>query len=375
MNVLLLHSSSDLYGAGKILLTVVRILKKHGHTPVVVLSQKGLLSNQLQEENIKVVFVHLGIIRRKYLSFKGLINRLAVIKKSITSLKKIIQENNINIVYSNTTAVLSGIVVARKLHIKHIWHVHEIIEQPKFFSKFISYFLKKSNDIIAVSQAVKNHWQQYLPDKKIDVIYNGIDYAPFLQSSDILKKELKLSDDKIVMGTIGRVHFWKGQDYFLRIAGELSKQYNNLVYVMIGDAFPGYEFLYEKLKTIKEEENISDVVYDLGFRKNVNELIQNFDIFIMPSIQQDPFPTVILEAMAASKAVVATNIGGAVEMIKNNETGILIPHNDVAKAAKIISHLISNPDLIKQIETNAKRHVLTNFSLALFEEKIIKYFE
>ena len=66
MRILFLHSSSDMYGASKILLIILEMLKKNGHKPLVVLSEDGLLSQALKKEHIEVRFIKLGIIRRKY---------------------------------------------------------------------------------------------------------------------------------------------------------------------------------------------------------------------------------------------------------------------------------------------------------------------
>ncbi len=374
MNVLFLHSSSDLYGASKILLTIVRILKKNGHTPIVVLSEEGPLSEQLTTEGIEVIFIRLGIIRRKYFSAKGIANRFIIGYKAVHSLLKIAKEKKVDIIYSNTLGVITGIFAAKKLHLRHIWHVHEIIENPSIFSWLLSKLLLKSNQIIVVSNAVQQYWSKFIPVQKLQLIYNGIDYSPFLSPSSKLRTELNLPNNQLIVGMIGRVHFWKGQDYFLRIAGQLTKTYPNIVFVMIGDAFKGYEFLYKKIETIIQQEAIEHKVFNLGYRNDVHELIQNIDILIVPSIHQDPFPTVILEAMAAGKLVIATNIGGAKEMIIPDETGILIPPDDVNESCKKILPLLSNDNKRLILGKLAKEYVLKNFSLLAFEEKIIKLF-
>ena len=376
MNILILHGSSDLYGASKILLVTVKLLKKRGHIPVVVLSNNGPLVHELTQAGIEVVFVRLGILRRKYKSLSGMVNRIFVLRKAYPAIKKLITERNTDIVYSNTTAVLAGAFAARSTKTRHIWHVHEIIETPRWLYYFIGKLLGNyCETVIVVSEAVKKSWQQLVPANKIQVIYNGIDYAPYLLPADELRRELNIDNNTIVIGMIGRVHYWKGQDYFLAIAGALSRKFNHLRFVMIGDAFPGYEYLYDQLEGLKKTENIESIVSDLGYRSDVAILLPGFDILVLPSQLADPFPTVILEAMASAKPVVATSQGGALEMIDDGQTGILIPVRNAERAAQLMEKMITDTATRVTMGEAARKKVLNQFSFEAFENKMIKVFE
>jgi glycosyltransferase involved in cell wall biosynthesis len=268
MKLLILHSSSDLYGASKILLTSLALFNKHGHEAIVVLSAKGELSERLAQMNVRVIYMPLGIIRRKYMNPKGLINRVQATRQAIQSIKEIIVAEKIELVYSNTTAVLAGAFAAKQLGIKHIWHVHEIIQRPYFLFRGLSYLLKNYADkIIVVSKAVQNHWSKYIPISKILLVYNGIDYSEYrspqeqaaaaepLESAAPQQNAQSETDEpqRLVIGMIGRVHHWKGQDYFLQIAGELIKTHPHIQFIMVGDAFPGNEYLYENINRLKTE--------------------------------------------------------------------------------------------------------------------------
>jgi phosphoserine phosphatase len=120
MRILLLHSSSDLYGASKIFLQTVQLLKRQGHTCYVVVSAEGPLVEKLKQENIQVAVINLGIIRRKYFTPLGIINRVNKWYKASALLNKYISQNGIDLVYANTTAVLLGAWLANKNNIKHI---------------------------------------------------------------------------------------------------------------------------------------------------------------------------------------------------------------------------------------------------------------
>ncbi len=376
MNILIMHGSSDLYGASKILLVTVRILIKKGHKPLIVLSENGPLAESLTALGAEVIFIRLGILRRKYKNLPGLINRLRVIGTAYRLIKALIRTRDIQWVYSNTTAVLAGAFAARSLRIRHIWHVHEIIEQPKWMYRLLGYLLNRySSKVIVVSEAVKKSWSKFVSPEKLELIYNGIDYNPYLQPSEKLREELSLDKNTLIIGMIGRVHYWKGQSYFLQIASAIAKQHNQVHFVLIGDAFPGYEYLYEQLDKLIKQENIGHLVSDLGYRTDTAELIQGFDILVLPSTLPDPFPTVVLEAMASAKPVAATAHGGALEMVDENITGIWIPWNDVAKAASLIGKLVGDKPARIQMGNAARKKVLEQYSPEAFENKLLNILE
>src|SRR6476661_9134095 len=168
---------------------------------------------------------------------------------------------------------------------------------------------------------------------------------------------------------VGRVHYWKGQSYFLKIAASLSAKYPNARFIMVGDAFPGYEYLYKELEAIKTEFQLQDKVYDLGYRKDISYILNSLDIFVLPSVLPDPFPTVILEAMSLGKPVVATAHGGALEMVADQQTAVIIPVNEPEIAAELIGPLISDSSTRNQLGEAGRIRLQEKFSLAAFEDR------
>ena len=381
MRILLLHSSSDLYGASKIFLQTVQILKGQGHTCFVVVSSKGPLVEKLKQVDIPVIVINLGIIRRKYFTPLGIINRINKWRKASIFLNNYISKNGIEFVYANTTAVLLGAYLANKNKIKHIWHVHEIIEKPRFLFRFIQWIMKHyTTKIICVSKAVQDHWIKNSPSlqTKIQIIYNGI--GPIEKSTSInFKTHYEIPKEAIVIGMAGRVHFWKGQQYFLQIAKQLLQQNLNtnhtppIYFIITGDAFPGYEYLVDEILAFIKENKLSDRIFYTGFEDQMDKFYSTIDLLILPSQLPDPLPTVVLEAMQYGIPVVATAQGGALEMIIENETGIFIPLDDVSAATNSIYNLLENRDQIKMKQKCIER-VNTNFSATVFDNNIANLF-
>ncbi|MDI1323959.1 MAG: glycosyltransferase family 4 protein [Algoriphagus sp.] len=372
--VLFLQSSSELYGSGKIILQVLGIYRNEGLIPVVVLTGPGPLVGELESEGFIVRIQNLGILRRKYVNPTGLLNRLSKNLNAYRFLDELHHEFGFELVYSNTLAVIVGAYWAKRNCLPHIWHIHEILPGPAPLVKLLAKMLDSSTSSpIVVSNAVSNHWKSKLKLAKPEVIHNGIPYDEFLIAYPNAKSEIGLPVDKLIITMIGRINPGKGQLFFLEIARTIFKTYPQCHFVLVGDPFPGYEHIQEEIRTIIEKKELKEKVTDLGFRTDVPKVLAASDIFVLPSILPDSFPTVILEAMAAGKPVVATRSGGAAEMVLDGETGFLIPIGDVDKGVRTLSKLIENEALRLALGKAGRTRVLKEYSLEAFEEKIKRH--
>jgi glycosyltransferase involved in cell wall biosynthesis len=380
MRILFLHSSSDTYGASKIFLQTVALMQQRGHACVVVLSNKGSLQLALEQIGVDVHIVNLGIIRRQYFNLRGIINRFQKWRIAIRILNSVVLSHEIDLIYSNTAAVLIGGYIAKRNGIRHIWHIHEIIEQPAFLHRFLAGRFKATADqLIVVSKAVEKHWQHALPADKIVQIYNGLAPIKTATAPDYTTT-LNIPANALVIGMAARIHYWKGQSYFVEIARELlvaqkTRNENAPLYFLIaGDPFPGYEYLLEQLQTQLLDPIFEGRVFYIGLVKEMDVFYRSIDVLILPSQLPDPLPTVILEAMQYGIPVAATAQGGALEMVQENATGILIPLDNAVLAAEKINAIL--PSTIRQqMGAAGKERVATYFSQAAFEKNMIAVFE
>ncbi len=370
MNVLMLHCTADLYGSSRILLNVVEIMRKKGYQIIAVLPEEGPLKMELEKLGAEVRIINLGILRRKYFTTWGLIGRIFLWKMAFFKLTVLVISKKINLIYSNTSGVIVGAAVAAITRKKHFWHIHEIIEKPRILAKIIGWFTRATDKVILVSEAVKTAWLPYIDATRMVVIHNGIDHVERSANGSTLKKELGLSEETILIGMIGRVLYWKGQLYFLEIAGILHQNFPNVNFVLVGDAFPGYEYLYQEIANKITSLNLTELVHDLGYRTDTANILSGLDLFVSPSTMPDPFPTVILEAMACGTPIAATKHGGVLEMIEDNQSGIFLPINEAEKAAQLIAVLLENTE--KHIKMGKEAQILqqNRFTKALFEKDI-----
>jgi len=372
----MLNSGADYYGASRICLEVATHLKQNGFEPVVIFPHDGPVISEFKKLNIEVYIKNLGVIRKKYLSPFGLFNRLYRFLVAYLFLTDLVKKRKIDIIYSNTLSVLVGALVSRRMNVPHMWHIHEIMENPQYLVNFFGWCLDKSKgQVLAVSEAVKACWSGFISNpQRIHVIYNGIAHSEGEVLTRSLREELNLPDELILIGMVGRVNKIKGQEYLLKIAFELRKKYSAIGIVFVGDAYPGNEKIYDELFQLKHDLQLQDIVYDLGYRADIANILRGLDIFILPSVMPDSFPTVILEAMGQSKAIVATAQGGALEMLVDGESGVFIPLNQPRIAADKIFELIMDRSFCQKLGAKAKQRVLEKFSNAAFEKSIIQIF-
>ena len=365
--ILLLHSSNDLYGASKIFLQIIQILINQGYEIHIVLPSKGPMDDFF-DNKINLNYHSLGVLRKKYLNPMGLINRILTNLKAIKFLSSYIKSNEINLVYTNTSTILAGGIAAKKNKIPSLFHVHEIPIGNKFYELFSGKMINKySNKIIAVSNSVRNHWIRYINEYKIKRIYNGI----IFQKNEFFEKIEKDETDYVIT-SISRLIPYKGHKYLIDIAEELFKKSNNFKFWIVGDTLKSYSNYERRLKNRVTDLGLNNRIKFLGFRKDISNILKQSDLFIHTPISPDPLPTVLFESLCNNLPVVATNLGGNIEILDNGNNGLVIPYNDSKKSANLIINYLNDIKLQAKHLENSKNKLQSIFSPELFKKYILK---
>lgn len=373
-NILYLHAGAEMYGADKILLELVTGLDKSRFHPIVVLPNEGILKDKLQENGIETYVVEYPILRRKFFNPKGIVDYSSNYFKKSKEIVKLLKGRKIGIIHVNTTAVLEGIYLKKKLRCKMVWHVHEIILHPRMIYKFLSYLIGRYADkCVAVSKAVKRHLVEsgYVKEDLVDVIYNGVDSNRFNPNVDnkYLYDEWDIPTDALKVGMIGRVNAWKGQNDFLEATKGLLKKYPKLYLFIVGSAFEGEEWRVTELKKrIAAIPEHNRIIFS-EFRTDTPAIHSFFDILIMPSTNPDPLPTVVLEAMSSGTPVIGYRHGGVTEMVVDGQSGLFAKVNDPKDLERKIDQMLREKSYVEYGQ-KARKRILDHFS----EEKFISNF-
>ena len=363
-NILFLHSSSELYGSDRSLLNLLKNIDRNKFKASVILPCEGPLVNEIKKiDNIDIIIKEIAVLRRKNLSIKGIFSYILEFVKSVKFLTSIIKKNHIDIVYTNTSVVFPGGITAKLLGKKSIWHVREIINN-NFERKIVSSIVNLFSDIIianskATGDAITNN------KEKIRIVYNAVE-----STSNELIRQNDNSENEVVIGMAGRINRWKGQKLFVDNAERILKSTDNVKFVIAGDVYTGEDQILQDLKNYIKEKNITDKIEFLGQVEDMNEFYNNIDIFILPSIQPEPFGLVVIEAMDRAIPVIATNHGGPTEIIENEEDGYLVDYRDCTEMSNRTLELINNKDLRKCIGKKAKEKRDRMFNIDRYVEQI-----
>ncbi len=381
-NILFIHQSAELYGSDKTLLLLLKNLDKNKFKPIVLLPFDGPLKEALENENIEVVIAPVLKLYRKLFTPKNIFGFFKDIKVAFKIVNELHKKYQFTLIYSNTLAVLFGIMFAWKNNIKHLWHVHEIIEKPSLFKKaFVGLLSLKSNThIVYNSQATKVFWElnKSIINKGV-VIWNGIEiYTPESSTSELfdIRKNLFLAQpNEIILALVGRISRWKGQMILLDAFNNLVQKNENIKLVFVGAPPPNQEKFQEDLEDRISSFNLNDKVLIIPFQNEIHKIWQAIDIAVVPSTEPEPFGMVAIEAMLAHKPIVGSNHGGLTEIIENNATGFLVTPNSVQDLVIALEKLIQNELLRKEMGEKGYLRVTTAFSVEQYVDSFEKFFE
>lgn len=365
VKIMYLHVGAELYGSDKVLLQLVTGLDKTKYEPIVILPEDGPLHDELKRNNIKTLIVPYPILRRKYFNPSGLFHYVSLFIKQTKELAKIARREQVDLIHTNTVAVFEGAYLRKLINKPNIWHVHEIILNPKFMDQLISFMVGRFSDkIVAISKATRDHLTKsmFVEPDKIDLIYNGISLTN-LDEEHNLRTELSIPQNHLVFGHVGRINAWKGQQDFLSAAIPLMEKNNQIELILSGDAYQGQEWREEELHNfVKQYPQLEERIHFLGYRNDVERVFNTMDVFVTCSTKPEPFSMVTIEAMAHHKPVVAYDAAGPGEIVKDKVTGLLVTANDVEALSEGLKYFVDNPNEISKQGMKSYERVKTVFS-------------
>lgn len=246
---------------------------------------------------------------------------------------------------------------------------HGVNSWKQWWHRWIDRILVKWCDgIIAVSEAVKkfNVNTTGISAEKIFVMHNCLDLERSKSRMDRaqVRRDLGIGPDECVVGHVGTLRREKGHDLLLRAHASIQKRRASKL-LMVGDG-P----IKQELHELAEELGIVDSVIFAGQRLDVPDLLQSMDIFAFPS-RNEALGIALLEAMLNGLPVVATQVGGIPEIVKDNDTGVLIPAEDSEALAEAIVRLSTNPKERFRLGCAAKKYVKRYHDPATYVDSLL----
>ena len=257
--------------------------------------------------------------------------------------------------YGTLVGKLTGIPVVATIHGKNYY-----TEQ---FKRRAAYrFVSRAAKMVAVSEDLKKFIAEQvgIPSRRIKVIYNGVESPqrfdePHIQS---VKRALNLMKWDHLIGSVGSLYPVKGQIHLIRALPAILR-----VYPRTGLLLVGRGDLAEELKAEAVRIRVEEHVQFLGFRSDIPVLLNLMDVFVLPSLSEG-LSMALLEAMAAECPVVATRVGGNVELVEEGVTGYLVPSENSDLLGHRVIDLLRNKEEARRFGRCGKERVREKFSLA-----------
>lgn len=357
MKILLLTTHLDFGGISIYCVSLAKALTQMGHS-VTIASSGGVLLEELK--NCGIQHIQLNIRTKSELS--------PLLLKAFIKLDRIFKTDAPQIIHAHTriTQVLACMIY-KKTGIPYVSTCHGFF-RPHLGRKVFGFWGKK---VIAISEAVREHLVNDLKVKKDDIclIHNGIDIKKFQghaasdRQKTAYKSRLGIKEGPVV-GIIARLAPIKGHKFLLLAAKEILKEYPNLQILIIGDG--------------PSKKELIELTMSLGLGKNtfieasaINTALplSIMDVFVLPSVQEG-LGLSAMEAMASGVPVIGSNVGGIYSLIKDGQTGLLVPPQDPASLAAAVLRLLKDRAFALKMARAANELIKEKFSLEQMAKKI-----
>ena len=349
----------ELGGAQKQLLSLINHLNKEKYKPFLFTAKEGLLLAEALSIN--------GLTLKKSRWLERPIN---LFKDLLASLEiyRFIKKNNIVILHTHSSkAGILGRLAARLARVKiivhtvHGWSFHDY--QPRAVGLFFIWLERLAAAFTDKLIVVSNYDKEKGLDKHIGkenkyaLIRYGIDYMEFSSKCQIFRKELGLDTNDLVVGMIACFKPQKSPQDFIKLAFLINKVSPNVKFLLVGDGI-----LRRCIERLIDKFNLQDCVILTGWRWDIPKILAVIDIFVLTSLWEG-LPITVLEAMASSKPIIATNTGGIGEIIVEGKSGFLVPAGDTNAISQQLVDLLMDRNLRGQIGQNARQSLDFNFNL------------
>ncbi|MCM1495515.1 MAG: glycosyltransferase family 4 protein [Bacteroides sp.] len=381
MRVLYIASGDSKYGASKSMVEVMLSMKKQYDIEPVLLTRKANRLNQMCD---KLGIENYVFWNRDIMAGSAYSNPLLNILKHLvkyglylyggmrqSGVSKIgLDFSGIDLIHSNLNRNDIGVWIAKKYNIPHIWHLRELGKEDyrvQFYKpNCIDYLNQNADAFIAISKCVAKAWKQRgIQEKKIYLVYNGIDISQF----EVKKKQ----DDalvKLVMS--GHIQLTKGQDQLIQAIGLLEDEYKSCIQVdFYGEAYPDYK---KQLDKYVKEYHLEELVHFCGYCDHLPQKLSEYDIGVICS-RAEGFGRVTVEYMAANLAVLASDTGANPELIEEGISGVLYPYNDIEALADRIRYMVKNPEERRRIARQGRKRVQERYTTEKNVEGIYQVYQ
>lgn len=352
-------------GAERLLLGILRNLDPNEFESVVCCIQdRGELAEEAEAMGIPMIALNL-------------MQRGGHDRQVVPALRRIIRERDIDLIHTHLYhANLYGRLAARREGIPAIASVHNTYKKQKWYRHLINRYLARHSFVVtAGSEDVEKDLLEVdrLPRNKVVRLPNCIDLARVETTLTIAeaKQRFGFAETNRVIGTVGRVEEQKGHVFLLRAFARLRRQPGggDLRLLLVGDGR-----LLPQLREAAENLDIADACRFPGNISRLADVYRAIDVFTMPSLWEG-LSLAMLEAMAAGLPMVATDVGGARDVLGDSRWGLVVPPHDADALATAIEKLLDDPQATAEMAASGRERVHANYSVTALTNQLANLYQ
>lgn len=355
MNILQVLPELNVGGVETGTLDMAKYLIRQGHKAVVASA-----GGELVKELVASGAVHYQLPVNK--------KSLPVIIKMVNRLADIIEKEKIDIVHARSRVpAWAAYFAARKTRRVFITTCHGYYKRH-YFSNVMGW----GKRVIVLSNVIARHMIDdfAVPHERIRLIPRSVDLERFkyLRPDTKRKKEFNV-------GIIGRITPLKGHLYFIKAMAKVARETRNIKIWVVGDAPVSKEGYKEEVRILTRRLGLWNCTEFLGTQRDIPGILSHLDLLVLPTITHEAFGRVIVEAQACGVPVIATEVGGVVDIIENGKNGLLVPPAEPNSLAEAILKIYKDPGLALRLAENALKKVHEQYNVELMASRTLDVYQ
>jgi glycosyltransferase involved in cell wall biosynthesis len=317
-------------------LEVTRNLQKRGHQVWLACCEGSRLEEEADHHGITVIPLNVRGYVHPHIAWL---------------LGRFIRKRGVNIIHCQLSKDIATLVPAMKLSGGRVpillsKRVGSYVGKKDIFHRFT---YANVDMVLAISDVIHKNVLATTPisPDRVMTLHDAVDtdvFSPRRVDRRKIRKEIGFDDDVVVIGFVGRFSPGKGHEELLAAAGMLSKKFNNIHFLVVGEASHGEERYEQKIRALARSLGLEKIMTFLGYRTDIPELMSAFDVFAFPS-HAESFGVVLIEAMAMERPVVSTNCDGVLDIVVDEETGLYVAPRNAFELAEGLARLIRDASL------------------------------
>jgi glycosyltransferase involved in cell wall biosynthesis len=232
-----------------------------------------------------------------------------------------------------------------------------------------------ADGIVTTGETIRNDLitRNKLPAERIISIATGVSikrFDPQAVDTSALRRDLELPDDSQVVTMVAVLRMMKRPDLFVEAAKMLRDRFPKAYYLIVGEG-PGREWI----SGLVRDSGMAERIIMTGYRQDVEAVFALADVAVLTSDRNEGVPQSLSQAMAMGKPVVAAPVGSTAELVRHEETGLMVACGDASSFAGAIARLLESPDLRRRLGEAARRHVLDNYTDDIMIDRTIAFYD